>query len=259
MVTETVNSADGTPIVYHRTGAGPSVLIVHGTVATTEMYEPITRELAADHQVVLIERRGYRISGDGARPGTFALQAQDIAAVLGVIDGPRYVFGHSAGALATLHALPLIAGQVRAVALYEPPAALAGPPLLPALAKAREAVTEGRDADAIIAFFTALDDNPDPAIPQIAAMLAHRAPGLVEDLECITAMSTDRAPFPTADLPLLLMRGSETDQYATLSVSVLEQELAPESSVVLPGQHHHPDDGALVASTLREFFTQHQG
>jgi hypothetical protein len=34
MITETVNSADGTPIVYHRTGAGPSVLFVHGALAT---------------------------------------------------------------------------------------------------------------------------------------------------------------------------------------------------------------------------------
>jgi pimeloyl-ACP methyl ester carboxylesterase len=92
---------------------------------------------------------GYRVSGDGSRPGTFAVQAMDIAAVLDAIDEPHYVFGHSLGGLATLHAVPSVAEKLRAVALYEPPAALAGAPSEPVLASCREFVASGRNADAV--------------------------------------------------------------------------------------------------------------
>jgi pimeloyl-ACP methyl ester carboxylesterase len=47
-----------------------------------------------------VERRDYGISGSGARPSTFARQAEDIAAVLGALGEPSYVFGHSCGGLA---------------------------------------------------------------------------------------------------------------------------------------------------------------
>jgi pimeloyl-ACP methyl ester carboxylesterase len=237
-------------------GAGPSVLIVHGALASTEMYLPIATALSTDHQVVLIERRGYGISGDGARPGTFEMQAMDIAAVLGGLDEPCCVFGHSAGGLALLYALPSIADRVRAVALYEPPAALAGARLLPILATARAAVAEGRGADAVITFLSALADDLDPRVHQVAPILAPRAPGLIEDLECITSMSTAPDRFSPGDLPVLLMRGSETDEYARRSVELLAAELAPKDVVVLPGQEHHPDDGPLVADALRTFFGQ---
>jgi pimeloyl-ACP methyl ester carboxylesterase len=110
------------------------VLFVHGAVAATEMYQPIAAQLSTGHQMVLIERRGYGVSGDGARPGTFEMQATDIAAVLGAIDEPHYVFGHSLGGLATLHAVPSVADKIRALALNEPPAALAGAALVPILA-----------------------------------------------------------------------------------------------------------------------------
>jgi pimeloyl-ACP methyl ester carboxylesterase len=91
------------------------------------VYRLSVAELLSRHyQVVLMERRDYGISGTGARPATFARQAEDIAAVLGALDGPSYVFGHSCGGLATLHAATIAAARMRAMAPYEPPIALAG-------------------------------------------------------------------------------------------------------------------------------------
>jgi pimeloyl-ACP methyl ester carboxylesterase len=254
--TETVSSPDGTPIVYHHTGSGPTVLVVHGTLATTEMYAPIASLLATDHHVVLMERRGYRVSGDGARPGTFDMQAADIAAVLDTVDEPRYVFGHSAGGMATIHALASIADRVRAVALYEPPATLAGPPLLPTLAKCREQVESGRNADAVVTFLTAVG-GPDPAIEQIAPFLARSAHCLIEDLECMTSTSTEPGRWPTGDLPILLMAGGNSDEYGRASVARLARELSAPDTIVLPGQGHSPDDPVPVAAALREFFAKH--
>ncbi|HEX4060614.1 MAG TPA: hypothetical protein VHY58_06285 [Streptosporangiaceae bacterium] len=41
------------------------------------------------------------------------------------MDGPADVFGHSCGGLVTMHALGIAAASIRAIALYEPLAALA--------------------------------------------------------------------------------------------------------------------------------------
>ena len=71
MMTDIAYSADGTKIVYHRMGSGPSVL-----------------------------------------PGRAELRV-----------------GHSAGGLVTLDTLAMAAHRIRAAALYEPPASLAGAPM----------------------------------------------------------------------------------------------------------------------------------
>ena len=232
------------------------MLIVHGTLATTAMYEPLARSLARHYRVVLMERRGYGVSGDGQRPATFAMQAMDIAAVLDAMAEPGYVFGHSAGGLAVLHALTEVSPRPRAVALYEPPASLAGAALLPVLTRCRELVGDGRGADAIVTFLSSTSE-PDPSLRQVATILEHRARGMIEDLECMTAMSTGPGRWTPGDTPILLLTGGESDEYAKRSITLLQHELPVRDTVVLPGQGHHPSDPEPVAAALHSFFSRH--
>jgi pimeloyl-ACP methyl ester carboxylesterase len=223
------------------------------------MYAPIAARLRAHYEVVVVERRGYAPSGDGPRPGTFAQQAEDIAAVLAHVGAPAFVFGHSAGALATLHALPGAGDRIRAAALYEAPFALAGAPLRPVLAHCRALLDAGRGADAVAEFLTATSE-PDETLPisQIAMMFASRARGLVEDLECVTSMSPEPAAWSGVDVPVQLLIGSKSDQVARDSTALLESALPDHETVELPGQAHQPDDPELVATTLHTFFGRHQ-
>lgn len=256
MITEETGSADGTRIVYHTTGAGPALLLVPGTLATTAMYEPLAEHLGRHYKVVLMERRGYGVSGDGPRPATFAMQAADIAAVRAAVGEPGYVFGHSAGGLAVLRALAEMTPRARAVALYEPPASLAGAPLRPVLAQCRDLVGDGRDADAIVAFLSSTG-GPDPSLRQIATILRHRAPGMIEDLECMTALSAGPGRWSPGDTPILLLTGSESDRHAHESIAVLQRELPVRDTVTLPGEGHHPSDPGPVAAALHAFFSRH--
>lgn len=125
--TEGVVSADGTRIVFHAQGAGPAVVIVPGALVTVDTYLELAELLAPDYRVIVVERRGYSPSGNGPRPAEFAAQAADLAAVLAAVGEPAFVFGHSAGGLVTLDATHRDPSMVRRLALYEPPAALAGP------------------------------------------------------------------------------------------------------------------------------------
>lgn len=256
--TFTVGSADGTEIVGHRGGSGPALLIVHGALASPPMYEPIAALLRANYDVVVMERRGYAPSGDGPRPGTFAQQAEDIDAVLTHLGTPAFVFGHSAGALATLHALAALGDKIRAAALYEAPFALAGEPLRPVLAKCRDLVADGRPAEAVIEFLGSAG-GLDESLPmaEIARMLAPRAPGLIEDLECVTAMSADPGRWAAVETPIQLLIGGKSDRIARDSTALLESALPNHETIELPGQAHHPDDPDLVATTLHTFFSGH--
>jgi hypothetical protein len=142
------------------------------------------------------------------------------------------------------------------VALYEPPAALIGGELLPVLEQCRGLVGDGRNAEAIVTFLSSIA-GPDPSLSQVAAVLEHRACGLIEDLECMTAMSTGRDRWSPGDIPILLLAGSETDLYAKQSIALLQRELPVRDTVVLAGQGHHPGDPEPVAAALHAFFSMH--
>ncbi|MEC3917808.1 alpha/beta fold hydrolase [Nocardia sp. CDC160] len=255
--TESVESADGTRIVFHTQGSGPPLVIVHGALVTLDMYRHLADLLSTHHRVVLIERRDYGPSGNGPRPAGFAAQAADLAAVLDTVGEPAFVFGHSMGGLVALHAMHRDPSKVRRLALYEPPVVLAGPPLAPTLASIRELMDDNQPAEAIIEFFTAILDSAPPrsVLLPLGEALASRAPGLVVDLECLTTMATDITPWSTIALPTLLLSGELTDTYGTKSIALLHTTLPNTQTTTLPGEHHNPDNPESLAAALRDFFS----
>ncbi|MBF6059210.1 alpha/beta hydrolase [Nocardia terpenica] len=254
-VTDSVVSPDGTRIVYHVQGQGVPLVIVHGSIATTDMYRGIADLLAPHYRVVLMERREYGPSGTGPRPCDFTRQAADLAAVLDAMGEPAFVFGHSFGGLVALHAMS-DSPAVPRLALYEPSVALAGPVLARVQTKARELVAAGREQDALLEFFTARADPPPPAdqLRWVAEQFAFRVPGMMADLECITSMDTDLTRWSTLDTPILLLTGENTDPLSKQSIARIQQILPNARTTTLPGQAHHPENPRLVADALREFF-----
>ncbi len=251
-----VESADGTRIVFRLHGDGPPLVILHGTLVTTDMYRGLVDLLASRYRVVMVERRDYRHSGNGPRPARFSGQAADLAAVLAALDEPAFVFGHSIGGLVALHAMNEISSAVRRLALYEPPIVLAGPVLAATLTRIRELMAGDRPHEAIIEFLTAISDSvPAPGtLRPIADMLASRADGLVADLECLTTMTPDVSYWSNLDTPTLLLAGDRTDSYGTRSVELLRATLPQARLMTLAGLGHHIDDPVPVAAALTEFF-----
>ncbi|MFE3103402.1 alpha/beta fold hydrolase [Nocardia tengchongensis] len=256
--TEKVESADGTPIVFHTRGDGPPLVIVHGALVTLHTYLDLAERLESEYRVVVVERRGYPPSGSRPGPAEFATQADDLAAVLAAVGEPAFVFGHSAGGLVALHAVQRDASMVRRLALYEPPVVYAGPPLRPTLETIRQQMAEGRPADAIVEFFSAIVEPKPPrsVLRPLGDALAFRATGLVADLECLTAMDPDLTAWSGIGIPTLLLTGEITDPYGTKSTELLGATLPDTRAITLAGQRHHPEDTAAVAAALREFFGQ---
>lgn len=118
----TVRGKDGTPIAYWTTGAGPAVVLVHGTTSDHTTMNEIAPHFARSRSVTTFDRRGRGESGD-ADAYDFDLELDDAAAVFAVIaernGGPVDVFSHSFGSFVAVAAAAR-SPHVRSVVGYSP-------------------------------------------------------------------------------------------------------------------------------------------
>jgi pimeloyl-ACP methyl ester carboxylesterase len=117
-----VTSLDGTHLALWTSGAGPVLVLVHGTTSDHTTYDELRPHLAEHRTVVTYDRRGRGASGDGAAYG-FERELEDAAAIINAAalryESPVDVFGHSFGAFIALGAATLTQ-NVAAVVAYSP-------------------------------------------------------------------------------------------------------------------------------------------
>lgn len=121
----TTTSADGVSLGYFRRGAGPALVVTHGSIATKEQWIPASEPLAEHFTVYVHDRRGRGQSGDAA---DYSIQDEvaDIAAMMAVAGPGAHLLGHSYGALCTLAYARQHGLAGGALVAYEPPLAVAG-------------------------------------------------------------------------------------------------------------------------------------
>jgi pimeloyl-ACP methyl ester carboxylesterase len=104
----------------HRWGErGDRVILVHGDVFDGPTTFEAQRPLAADHRLVVVNRRGFGSSPD-VRGEDFAIDAEDVIAILK--QEPAHLVGHSYGGVVTLLAAAQVPESVVSLAVFEPPA-----------------------------------------------------------------------------------------------------------------------------------------
>ena len=123
-MTDVVRSADGTRIAYQRLGSGPPVLVVHGGLGTSAGWGPVAHRLARHHEVVLFDRRGRGLSGDGDAPHRLEREVEDVQALLQLTGPETALVGHSFGG--AVAAEVTLRQAVPKLALYEPAIGLSG-------------------------------------------------------------------------------------------------------------------------------------
>lgn len=240
---ETVTSPDGTPIAYERTGAGPPLVLVHGTTADHTRWAPVLPALEARFAVYAIDRRGRGDSGDAA---AYALdrEAEDVAAVVESIDDPVVLLGHSYGALCALEAARLTDG-LRGLVLYEPPIPIGGHQAASAddLAAMRAHLDAGEDEAALVVFFTEVADVPPAQLDVLRSApnwparvaAAHTA---YREARAADAYAFDPARFDGMTTPTLLLAGGESPTWFREAIDALEAALPDSRVAVLEGQEH---------------------
>ena len=89
---------DGSWVHYRIAGAGPPVVLVHGWLSSSRVWEPLAKKLAQNFTVYMLDLPGFGgsdkpLSGYGLRPGSRLLHA--FCAEFGITDAA--VVGHDIG------------------------------------------------------------------------------------------------------------------------------------------------------------------
>lgn len=253
---ESTISADGTPIGYFRRGAGPGLVIAHGSVSTSDQWIPATEHLAEHFTCFVHDRRGRGRSGD-ATAYDISTEVADIAAIMAVAGPGAHLLGHSYGALCSLayaETQPLDGSLL----LFEPPLAVDGPVAGDGLATYRELIAAG-DLDAAFEFaLLNFVRVPAEAIPMIRQTPLWGAcvpltPTWIRELDQIDALGDDLKHYSAITAPTHLIAGTATTQFLFDSAHALVKEIAGAGITELPGLDHfaHLADPAGFAAVVR--------
>ncbi|NNF09618.1 MAG: alpha/beta hydrolase [Acidimicrobiia bacterium] len=235
-------SKDGATIGWEASGAGPALLLVHGTTADHTRWAGVAPGFESEFTVVAMDRRGRGGSADGPE---YDLQreAEDVAAVVEAIGGPVRVVGHSYGAACSLEAALLTDGITRMV-LYEPPIPTGLPMYPPGLPDRIQALIDNGELEpALELFFRKVVRMPDEELATYRTLPAWKvriqlAPTIPRELAIDQHYEFIPGKYADLRIPVRLLRGGDSPELFRRAVSTLQEALPAASVAVLPNQQH---------------------
>src|SRR3990170_2085909 len=161
-----VLSTDGTPIAFWRGGAGPPLVLVHGTAGNHLSFRLVQPLLEEHFTVYAMDRRGRGESGDSPK---YAIEREfeDLAALVDSLGVPANLLGHSYGATCALGAAPL-ARNVRKLVLYEPAPGIPSVPTS-SIERMEELIRRGERDDAMVVMFREVLEFSEEELEQFRA------------------------------------------------------------------------------------------
>ena len=237
-------SKDGTTIAYQRTGAGSTLVLVHGTLGSHGSWAAILPTLEKQFSVYAVDRRGRGESGDAPN---YAVEREyeDIAAVVDSIGEGVNLLGHSFGGLCVLEAA-LLTPNLRSLIVYEPPSLP-----VPGVALYPEGIVDQLDTlldagdreNVVISVFRDLVNMPPDelelfkASPRFPAWVAaaHTVP---RETRAEEDYRFEPERFKHLNVPTLLLVGGDSPQIVKETIEAWHAALPNSKIVVLPGQQH---------------------
>jgi pimeloyl-ACP methyl ester carboxylesterase len=246
---ETIPSKDGIFIAYQRSGAGPPLILVHGTGGSHVRWASIQPDLEPHFSLYAVDRRGRGESGDAA---VYAIEREfeDVAALVEAIGQPVYLLGHSYGGICALEAT-LLTQHIRKLVLYEPPIPSPGVQIYPegAIDRLEALLATNKREEVLMTFMSEVVRMPahelaqsraSPAWPARVAA-AHTLP---RELRAHERYRFEPDRFKGLTLPTLLLVGGDSPPRFKMAIDTLNATLPNGQVVVLPGQQHIAMDTA---------------
>jgi pimeloyl-ACP methyl ester carboxylesterase len=237
-----LESPDGTVIVCHVAGAGPPMVLVHGTSADHTRWASVIAQLAARWTTYAVDRRGRGASSD-AEPYAIESEFADVAAVIDAAGEQVDVIGHSYGAVCSLEGA-LRTSQIRRLVLYEPPLPV-GIDIYPAgLIERLEALLAAGDREGVVTtFLREVVRMPADELDAVRRdpswagrlMAAHTIP---RELRIADVYEPDFARFATLSVATLLLVGGDSPPFLVEPSRRLHEAIAGSELITMPGQQH---------------------
>lgn len=254
-----VPMSDGAVIGLETAGAGPSVLLIHGSGASRKSWARVAPLLQSHFRTYAMDRRGRGESTEGS---TYSLQreAQDIVEVANALPAPVYVVGHSIGAIMTLEALRMT-GKFQKAVLYEPPLPVPGGMEGGTPDAVCKQVAAGDNDQAMIVFFreyvlmppaTVAAFRSDPAWPQRIKL----APTVCREATAHFTYRFYPERFAKVTTPTLFLLGGDSPKSMAVSTRAGAAAVPHSQLEILPGQQHVATQMApdLLAQDITNFF-----
>jgi pimeloyl-ACP methyl ester carboxylesterase len=264
-VAEMTTSADGTAIVFERTGDGAPVIIVGGAFNDRHSATALAEVLAPSFTVYTYDRRGRGDSGF-TEPYAVEREIEDLEAVIEAAGGSAALFGHSSGGALALETTARSL-SVSKLAMYEPPYIVddSRPPLPDDYVEHLEELTAAGKRREIVGYFmTQAVGMPaemvEPILdsPMVADMerLAHT---VSYDGRVMLRGSMHGEPLPaewrdSVTVPTLVMDGANSPDWAHNSCRSLVTLLPDVCYRTLEGQDHAAAPDA-IAPVLEDFLS----
>jgi pimeloyl-ACP methyl ester carboxylesterase len=257
---EQVRSNDGTTIVFRRCGgAGPPLVVVHGTTGAHWSFSFLAPVLAERFTVYAVDRRGRGESGDAE---TYAIEREfeDVAAVVDSLDEPATLFGHSYGATVSLGAA-LLAQNLRTLVLYEPAPGFASVPR-DDVERIEKLVAAGKRDEALVHALTSFGLSPaevdqSRAAPTWSARVA-AVQTVAREIRAEEAYPIDPEHLRRLATPTLLLLGEESPNWGREGTERVSAALRDARIALLRGQGHAAIMTApeLVAEEVTRFLSE---
>jgi pimeloyl-ACP methyl ester carboxylesterase len=256
---ETVVAADGTPLALWTSGAGPPLVLVHGTTADHSRWAPALPALEEHFTVHSYDRSGRGESGDAA-DYSLAHEFEDVVAVIESAGDDVNVVGHSYGAVCVLEAA-LLTDRIRKLALYEPPMGFVSAP--PHVVQELEALLQAGERDELVALFMGEVAGLPPdqielmrSLPAWQARIA-AADTIPREERANREYAWEPERFRGLAVPTMYLLGGDSPEPFSLAGEAIEAALPDCRVVVMPGQRHAAIDTAteLFVSEVRSFLS----
>ncbi|MEU0791497.1 alpha/beta hydrolase [Amycolatopsis sp. NPDC005961] len=243
-MSSSVRSPDGTVIGFETLGAGPPMVLVHGTGADHTRWSAVRERLAERFRLHLVDRRGRGLSRDEAGAYDIRREGDDIAAVAEAAGGGVYLLAHSYGALCALEAVGRTDAVTR-LAAYEPPRPKPGEHVIGPDARERMRAAGTPEEVLVIFLREALRLSPadveamrrTPVWPARVAA-AHT---ILRELE-VVEQAEFGASLGEIAIPVRLFAGTESPEYLRLAADAVAARVPGADVVPLRGQAHQAMD-----------------
>ena len=259
-MTATVEAA-GVALVYEERGAGPAVVLVHGTGADRTVWRETLAELGDELRAIVYDRRGYGASGAPEPYGgtTVEEQADDAARLIEALGAaPALVCGHELGALVCLDLLRRHPACASAAVLLEPPLLALSPRGAEVMSELRAAVERGaRESGPAGAIECYLEEvGGELAFERLGRERVDRAAdtprAFAADLAAAPRWSFTRRELAALEQPVTLVAGRRSGPWAE-PARELAQLLPAARLVELDcGHFAHVERPAEVAAAIAE-------
>jgi pimeloyl-ACP methyl ester carboxylesterase len=215
-VTAGTVEAAGVELAFEEHGAGPPVLLIHGTGSTRAVWSETIAALGPEVRAIAYDRRGYGESGapEPYRGTTVEEQAEDATRLIESLEvAPVVACGHSLGAMIALELLLRHRELVRGAVVIEPPLLPLATSGTEVMADIRERVTEAARRDGPPAAVRAFLEGFGPEVidrlgPEREAAALSAPAAFAADLAAVSAWEVSRRRLGTIDGPVVVLSGS---------------------------------------------------